>query len=361
MVNRYRVLPSDTNQAPGDASGTILFGGIDTSKYTGDLVTLNLLPVPVSTTQGTEYIVYEFVVAVTALSATSSGKTTHFFSGGEADGSSGSLPVLLDTGSAAWTVPTSVYNEVARLLPNLDQYGNLPCSAASDNISLTLTFGGAAQITVPVSELIVPVYDASTNEQNTTSSGEPLCTFMLSPGQATTDQPFLTLGDAILRSMYVVFDLDNGQVSIAQAKTNTSTDPTSSGSGSNIKVVQAGADGIASAVGSSSVSTAPTNSGTIAPAVSATARFSVVTTTPAVGTATGTDAIPDSGRVSQTAGSGSGSASSGRASSASGTAAASSSSKGVAAGLVVPPVQWSVFFSAAVVMLGMGAGAALML
>ncbi|KAL1304996.1 hypothetical protein AAFC00_003900 [Neodothiora populina] len=338
----------------GDASGTILFGGIDTSKYSGNLVTLNLLPVPIPTNSGTLDVVYEFVVAVTALSATNNGETTEFFSGGEVDGTSGSLPVLLDTGSAAWTVPTSVYDAVARLIPDLDRYGFLPCSSIPESLSLKLTFGGAVDIEVPASELIVPVYDSLTNEQNTTTNGEPLCTFMLSPGKATTDQPFLTLGDAVLRSMYVVFDLDNGQVSIAQARTNTSTSASSSSSGNNIKVVQAGLDGVANAVGPSSVSTAPANGNTIAPAVSATAHFSVKTTLPAIGTATGTDAVPGSGRVGETAAAG------GSSGSASGSSAAASSS-GAASGLRAPPMEYAMLSSVAFAVIGIFAGAALML
>ncbi|KAF1355527.1 aspartic peptidase domain-containing protein [Delphinella strobiligena] len=348
----------------GDASGTILFGGIDTSKYTGQLNTLNLLPVPLPVEGGgTEDYVYEFVVAVTAVSADNAGKSQSYLSGGSPSGGNGALMVLLDTGSAAWTVPNKLYDDIVKLLPDIDEYGNLPCSTQSDNISLNLTFGAAVDITVPISELIVPIFDPLTNAQNTTTDGQPLCTFMMSPGQTSTDQPFLTLGDAILRSMYVVFDLDNGQVSIAQARTNTSTDSSSSASGDNIKVVKAGADGVASAVGSSAVSTVASNTYTIAPPASATAtaKFSVVTESSAVGTATGTNAIPEAGRVTESSDASAASATSGSGTSGSSTSAKASSSKGVAAGLVVPPAKWSVFFSASMVMLGMGAGAALML
>lgn len=352
----------------GDASGTILFGGIDTSKYTGDLVTLNLLPVPLQTQQGTYNLIYEFVVEVTAFSANNAGKTTSFFSGGDASTqSSDSLAVLLDTGSAAWTLPTKWYNDVAKLIPNLDEYGNLPCSAQSQNLNLSLTFGSKVTINVPMSELVVPVYDSLTNQQNMTTDGQPLCTFMLTPGEETSDQPFLTLGDAILRSMYVVFDLDNGQVSIAQASVNTTTDASSSGSGNSIKVVQAGAGGVASAVGSG-VSTAPANSGTIAPAVSATASFSKITTSPAVGQATGEAAIPDSGRVTEATGSGSsgssGSSASSGVSGASGTSSASaksSSSKGAASGVKVPALSMAVAWTGVVVLGSAAFGAALIL
>jgi len=309
-------------------------------------------------------LIYEFIVAVTRLSSTTSGTNKTYSLGGGADDSSGSLPVLLDTGSAAWTVPMAVYKSLARLLPDMDQDGYLPCSSTSDDTTLTLTFGGQVNITVPILDFVVPVYDAVTNKQNTTAKGEPLCTFMIAPGETTSDQPFLTLGDVVLRSMYVVFDLDNGQVSIAQARTNTSTTAASSGSGDNIKVVRAGPNGVAEAVGTGAVRAPPSSvSASIAEAVSVTASFVAHTTAPAIGTATGTDAVPEDGRVTATTAQAS--SSSGKTSgktSGTGSAAASaaaSSSSGVASGLVMPGTAWSVVHCAAVALLGMSVGAAL--
>lgn len=341
----------------GAATGTILFGGIDTSKYTGQLHTLNCIGQPVQASDDEViYLVYEFVVAVTGLNASVSGKTTSYFSNGDPTGQDGdSLQVLLDTGSAAWTVPTRLYNDIASSIPNLDRYGNLPCSSQSSDISLSIEFGGQVTIDVPLRELVVPVYDAATNVQNTTSDGEPLCTFMLSPGETSQDQPFLTLGDSILRSMYVVFDLDNGQVSIAQAAINSTTDASSSGSGSSVKVVQAGPDGVRNAVGSSGVVTASANTQSIAPQVSTTASFGLQTTEPAVGTATGTDALPTEARVSATAGGSSkgGSRSSGSTASSGST----STSKGAASALSVPRADWTMGWMVLVASVGFCMGA----
>lgn len=343
----------------GDATGTILFGGVDTSKYTGDLTTLDLIPQGIETTDGeTVNYVYEFVVAVTALSTTANGKTTSVFSSGDASGQSyqNTLPVLLDTGSAAWTVPSSIYADVAALIPNLDDYGNCPCASADADISLTLTFGAAVPITVPVRDLVVPVYDAQTNVQNQTTNGEPLCTFMLSPGQENEDQPFLTLGDAVLRSMYVVFDLDNGQVSLAQAAVNTSTSASTSAAGSSVKIVPKGPGGLAKALGSSAVKSAAGNSYSIAPMVSTTANFALSTVGTAVGTATGTAAIPTEAAVSGTVGSGSG-GNGGTATTAG--ASASSSKKGAAAAVRVPVFEGAGIVLGLVVLGGMGLGGAL--
>ncbi|GAM86321.1 hypothetical protein ANO11243_043350 [Dothideomycetidae sp. 11243] len=261
----------------GPATGTILFGGIDTSMYTGQLHTLNMLPIQIQSTSGeTISEVFEFVLSVTGVSFSSNGKTTTILSGGDPTGQNTekSLPVLLDTGSAAWTVPTSVYESIAEAFNGaIGQDLTLPCSHQNDNFVLSVEFGGSITIQVPVKELIVPLYFANNNSAIPDGQGQQLCTIMIVPdvgGQQMQEQGFLTLGDAILRSMYVVFDLDNGQLSLAQANTNPGT--------SNVKVVPAGANGVASAVGSSAVVTAAANTakngrvtGTVAGASSSTA------------------------------------------------------------------------------------------
>lgn len=350
------------NFCPGDATGTILFGGVDTTKYTGALTTLDLLPQDIEYNDGTQAsIVYQFVVAVTGVTSSANGKTTTYLSNGDPTGqdTSDSLPVLLDTGSAAWTVPTRLYSKLAALLGSeLDDEGNIACSAQSSDISLSLVFGGAATINVPIRELLAPVYDSATNVQNTTASGEPLCTFMITPdtsGEAA-QQGFLTLGDSVLRSMYVVFDLDNAQVSIAQAIANASTAASASDSGAGIKVVAAGRGGVASAVGSANggVSTAVANTASIAPQVDATAQFDVSTAASAVGTVTGTAAVPFDAQVTAaTSGTASGTASA--------KASASSTSKAAAAGLRVPELDVGVCVVGLVWMAMFGVGVGLVL
>lgn len=234
----------------GDATGTILFGGIDTSKYTGKLTTIDLVaPAQSSSSSGqTSNAIAQFTVVVTGVSLSSNGKSTTYLSNGDATGqdTSKSLTVLVDTGSAAWTVPETLYDAMVKVFGNdLDQQGDLPCSYQDNDISITIEFGGLQSITVPIKNFVVPIYDPSNNQQYTEQDGSPACTLLLAPdsgGQQQQESGFLTLGDSVMRSMYVVFDLDNGQLSIAQANVNASTDAASSGTGDNIKVVKAGAN-----------------------------------------------------------------------------------------------------------------------
>lgn len=323
------------------STGSILFGGIDTSRYTGDLATLNLLY-----DVGTNAI-DQFITTVTALNATVSGKTTSFFSGGSPgaaayDRNDASQVVLLDTGSSAWSVTSSLYKSIAKAFPYIDSSGFCPCSYQNTGDSVSLQFGGAVTINVPSREFIVPVYNATTNEPLLyDTKGDYACAFMISEG-ASTGQGFLTLGDAILRSMYLVYDLDNGQVSIAQAKLNQT------GSGS-IVVVPSGVNGVASAVSSNYVSASGVQSYSIAPEVSATVAFSASTAQSTIGEATGTDAIPADSRPSAD-------------STSAGTgAAAASSSKGVAAGVTIPGFRWEGVWVTGIAVLGAAVGMGLMM
>ncbi|KAK5112865.1 hypothetical protein LTR85_011092 [Meristemomyces frigidus] len=324
----------------GEISGTILFGGIDTSKYTGELATLDILP---------DYITSEvdqFITTVTSLSATVNGATTSLFSGGTnsilAYGNSDeALPVLLDTGSSAWSVPTDYYNQlIAPLFTYVDQEGLCSCSHQDDDSSMTLTFGAKINITVPAREFIVPIYNSTTDDPITYTDGTQACAFMIVAAEPT-GEGFQTLGDAMLRSMYVVFDLDNGQLSIAQAAVNSTDAP-------SIVTIPAGTSGIASAI-STSYSGAATNTWSIAAEVqNATASFSVSTAQSTIGEATGTAAVPADAQIS----------SGGETASSSGSGSSSTSSKGAAAGLVVPGMDWSGVWvtGTAVMMATLGAG-----
>ena len=216
-------------------SGSILFGGIDNSKYHGPLQTLDILPDTI--TGGID----QFITTVTDMSVKVNGKTTRVWAHGSpgADAyknDNPSLPVLLDTGSAAWSVPESYYPVIAQKFPYVDRHGLCPCSAVDSEDTITLTFGGKIDITIPASEFIVPIYNRTTTDPYETYSGKNQCAFMIVPSKGT-GQGFDTLGDSILRSMYLVYDLDNGQMSLAQANVNSTAS-------SDIKAVPAGPNGV---------------------------------------------------------------------------------------------------------------------
>jgi hypothetical protein len=186
-------LPPSSSFFPDETSaeastGTILFGGYDRSKYSGDLATLPIVP------NGDVYSVLQ--VDWSSLSLTDQSGTTTY----TADGFSET--VILDSGTTITRVPSDVF-------ASLNQYFNLQAESASDgsttyyvdcNIASsegTLDFGfSGVTIQVPFSELAL-----------STESGS--CMFGLLPGDGI-------LGDTFLRSAYVVYDLGGKQISLAQ-------------------------------------------------------------------------------------------------------------------------------------------------
>nr|POE63743.1 putative aspartic-type endopeptidase opsb [Quercus suber] len=358
----------------GEVSGSILFGGIDTSRYTGDLVTLNLLPTFFDGVDGGNTgVVNQFITTVTAVSVNVNNQDNTIFDDGvdgvEAyDQQTDTLPVLLDTGSAAWSVPSEFYAALQKYFDFVDEDGACACSHQNDDITLKLQFGGAVDITIPAREFIVPLYDASTSEPVPyNNAGEDTCVFMISPGEPT-GEIFLTLGDAILRSMYVVFDLDNAQVSIAQAAVNTTSSP-------SIVTVAAGPSGVSSAISQSYSPATDVQSWSIASTVEATTSFAVSTAQSTVGVATGVaaepaDAVPadiyNAAQSGSTSNSGSGS-SSGSGSNSNGgsnpgtTSSTPSPTKGAASAISIPAMDWSPLWSMSVALIMGALGMAVML
>lgn len=316
----------------GATSGSVLFGGIDTSKYTGPLQTLDLLP------EVKSRLVFQFITTVTAMSITTNGQKHPVF----AHGSPGyaaygqddlALPVLLDTGSSAWSVPPTYFEHIIKYFPFVDRHLYCQCSHADSDISVTVTMGGKVDITVPAKEFIVPLYNATDNSPEMyPGTNEQACAFMIQPDAEGTGEGFEPMGDAMLRSMYLVYDLDQGQVSIAQANVNSTSTP-------DIKIVKAGPGGVANAA--KNVVSAPQVSGLIiAPQLNATASFKVMSAKTTIGGATGANAVPNDARPGS-----SGSSS-------------SSSSSGAAVKMGVPGADWSGLWvgGIALIMAGLGAG-----
>ncbi|CAK1359888.1 Candidapepsin-7 [Cercospora beticola] len=318
-------------------SGTILFGGIDTSKYTGSLATVNFLP---QFYDGQE-LPLNFITTVTAANISLGGQTAQLWSGGSPgveayNRDDPALPVLLDTGSTAWSIPQRYFlNYIEPNFDFVDRSGICSCEYAKSGPSLSLEFGGKVTITVTPDQFIVPIIDPTTRKpQRYDNKGNEACIFLLAPD--TSGQPFLTLGDAVLRSMYVVFDLDNGQGSIAQAATNPGSP--------NIVTVQAGPTGVAAAV--SGVNTAPANTVKAPGEVqSGTVAYSVATAATPIGTATGAGAVPANAQVVG----------------GSGTGSSSESSSAAATVLSIPGADFTALGVAAIWTAGIALGASLML
>ena len=178
-------------------AGSILFGGIDTSKYRRSLISLPIQPLGAASLDF--YSVALTSIALTDHLGTQSLTSKNF-----------SVTAVLDT--QTMNRPPAIAKEIYDRL-GADTQSQTPfvlCALRKDNTSLTFRFGGLGglNISVPFSKLIFPFKFAN----STTKEGVRLCLLGIqsSPGQAL-------LGDTFLRSAYVVYDIDNSEIVVAQA------------------------------------------------------------------------------------------------------------------------------------------------
>ena len=184
-----------------DAStGSILFGGVDTAKYNGDLQT-----VPVIKEQG---VYQEFIIALTGLTA----------NGQSILSPSDAIGVLLDSGSSLSYLPSSITDNLYSAF-NAEYNSNagaaiVSCDLATNNPNTNVEFSfSGATISVPLDELVL--IDGY-NRRN-----QPICILGISE---SGDDGTAVLGDTFLRSAYVVYDLENNEISLAQTNFNATGD-----------------------------------------------------------------------------------------------------------------------------------------
>ena len=187
------------------STGSILFGGIDTKKFKGMLSTL-----PIEKEFGT---FAEFFITLSGVSLTQSGASTDFTNGDLP------VPVLLDSGSSLTYLPNDLTAEIYKALDvtyeGTGQDAVCDCRLADTDITVDFTFS-SPKISVPMSELAInpgPQEDGSTA---TFSDGTPLCIFGIAPADGTPP----VLGDTFIRSAYLVYDMGNNEISIAQTDFN---------------------------------------------------------------------------------------------------------------------------------------------
>jgi len=205
--NAYSLWLNDLDSS----TGTILFGGVNMDKYHGDLET-----VPIIKEYG-EYI--EFIIALTGITINTSSTSTTSLQ------SSSSLPagVLLDSGSSLLYLPNDlaedIFNTVDAVYDSNAGTAYVECSLANQDSSIDFAFGGQT-ISVPYNELVLDLASNSEGGQLTFENGQPACIFGIAPAEGSTP----VLGDTFLRSAYVVYDLANNQISLAQTNFNSTTD-----------------------------------------------------------------------------------------------------------------------------------------
>ncbi|KAJ0123276.1 acid protease [Diaporthe amygdali] len=205
------------------STGNILFGGVDTEKFIGSLTVIPILP----DAQTENYT--SFSVNMTAVSFAFPNGTTY-----NATLQDNGLNAVLDSGTTLSYFPDDLAAPFFKALgaytySSLGSTGltMVECSLLDSGLNLTFRFNDSVSITVPADELVI---DAFGDYRGAIPASIPLespCLFGIQnsgdslPSENARQIDFALLGDTFLRSAYVVYDLDNRQIALAQANLNS--------------------------------------------------------------------------------------------------------------------------------------------
>ncbi|CAI4047504.1 hypothetical protein SUVZ_12G1740 [Saccharomyces uvarum] len=186
----YSLFLNDETQS----SGSVLFGAVDHSKYLGQLYTIPL--VNLYKAQGYQRPV-AFDVTLQGLGLQTRAHNTTL--------TTTRIPALLDSGTTLTYLPAGAVSLVAKSLNATFSkelgYYEYACPTSSDNATSVVFDLGGFHINAPLSDFTMQ-----------TNVGTCVLAIVPQTGNATA-----ILGDSFLRSAYVVYDLDNYEVSLAQA------------------------------------------------------------------------------------------------------------------------------------------------
>lgn len=285
-----------------DAStGSIIFGGLDADKYHGDLLQMPVVPTRL---QNGSSVYLDLGVALTSFGITGQQRNTlNLTSNGFAE------VAILDSGTTITYLPTSIITDMYPKIGAVDDSNGtgivyIDCAIMKQSPDLTFNYGfggpSGLSIAIPINEVVFSLQDilSDPNIQLPTLPFSNPCAFGIYDGGSTG--PYI-LGDTFLRSAYVVYDLENNVIAIAQTNFNSSS--------SNVVEFQANAteipkvSGLASSVNVEATATntglpgigggknTPSGSGSGGGEASKTASVTGLVTTDAGGVLTGSTSV----------------------------------------------------------------------
>lgn len=180
----YSLYPNENPYtASGDIDISLLFGGVDSAKYSGDLTVF-----PIDSGN-------DLSITLTGISTSVLGNTQSAFTF--------PLSAVLDSGTTYQALPFFLVQQLASSLGGSGEvdgqgYFVVPCEYSADD-HITYNFGSKA-IDVPVSAVVA-------------RDGTGACALTIIPTSGLT-----ILGDSFLINAYVVYDIEDNEIAIAQAK-----------------------------------------------------------------------------------------------------------------------------------------------
>ncbi|KAK3066634.1 hypothetical protein LTR53_016936, partial [Teratosphaeriaceae sp. CCFEE 6253] len=189
-----------------DHVGGVLFGGHDPSKYHGPITVLPLQE---------RRFVYAINVSSIALTSPEGPPKTLTSDGYTAWGA-------MDSGTPSMAFPQGIYTEIAKAL-GPDGDAAIPCDRAKEAGSLQFEFGGQGEpsrISMPLTNLMDPLYNISTGAPLMDKHGSAMCKPSVDSMDASDEPGVVDLNVPFMRSAYVVHNLDEMVLGIAQARTD---------------------------------------------------------------------------------------------------------------------------------------------
>lgn len=193
-VSSSKCFKSCTDSFLESSTGSLILGGIDSSKWTGDLVTLPIVPSP----HGAPRLSVNWSsISITDAQQETTSYTLEYLP----------YPVVLDTGytfsvlgNNIWDVFASYFNVQNTTTPDLF---TIDCDQPDGHVNIG--FGNDDFIlSIPFSEIAVPNF---VNDQGG-------CFFGFVPAGYND---VISFGDTVLRSAYVFYDYTGKTISLAQA------------------------------------------------------------------------------------------------------------------------------------------------
>ncbi|KAK1753608.1 putative aspartic-type endopeptidase opsB [Echria macrotheca] len=223
------------------STGTILFGGIDTEKFYGELKTVKTLP-----NDNVGHVTH-FNVSLTSLTTVSATTEPEEFL-------ISPVPVILDSGTTLTYLPRTVTGPLFDKINAYDRSSaTIPivfvdCALRTSDPSLVFAYRFGSDdgpvVKVSISDIVfddVKAYVSAgiiTLPSNLPFPRDRVCSFGILTSQGGEVH---LLGDTFLRSAYVVYDLTNDQISLAQSNMNSTKE--------NIIEIPKGATAIPSVTG----------------------------------------------------------------------------------------------------------------
>ncbi|QBM89430.1 yapsin 1 [Metschnikowia aff. pulcherrima] len=177
-------------------SGSVVFGGVNHAKYSGQLKTVPI--VNIDPKHNVKPI--EFHIVLNSVRLESSSQNVTVFDA--------SIAAVLDSGTSLTYLPDKIFKSLGKLLHGdlgSEGFYRVSCRYKTNTITAKFNFSGAI-INVPMSDLVLTLGSQ--------------CYLGVGLVSDLANSPVYTalLGDNFLRNAYVVYDLEDYEISLAQVK-----------------------------------------------------------------------------------------------------------------------------------------------